>query len=158
MRCPQCGCKMFADSCPYCHISVDDVKNASNKLAKDNILHGKRDKVMLSPVLPNDINKVALILFLFLGGFVGLDSFYIGRYIKGTLCFVSYIITLGLIAIQSVYPSTAISICVEIGYIWCALVIVIWFVNMISFIFKGYKVPVSIIEKKNEKMKNGKTK
>lgn len=151
MNCPICGAKLKNDKCPYCKITNKQVIYASNKDAKELRLK-KQDtsNIHYSNVLPKDVNKVKLWIFLLLGGWFGADSFLTGKYVKGMFCLFTYAACyissfLKTMAQRFNWGANAVytfGILLSVSAILGVVVFMMWFVGVIAMLSKKYKVPV----------------
>ena len=84
MKCPICGCKMKEEfMCPFCKITGEQVRNASNKEAIKRIKTKDTKEVYTSSYLPKDVNNTRLMLTCLFGGVFGVHQFYTGKYKTG---------------------------------------------------------------------------
>ncbi len=150
MRCPICGSKMpQGKMCMYCKITGEQVTGASNIKAKKAIKQGDRSKVHYSSVMPQDVNRTKLMLLTILLGFFGAGNFYVGKYLKGTYCAVSWIVYLpvGITAIVLQQRIVALTLCAQIMSLLVAVSLILWVADIISLLMHSYKVPVVLGEK-----------
>ena len=80
--------------CPYCKITGEQVKNASNKEAKARIKKRDTKEVYSSSYMPKDVNRTRLWLVNFFGGFLGLHQFYVGKWKWGLYSILSFVYVL----------------------------------------------------------------
>lgn len=159
MRCPVCGAKLYQKMiCPFCKVTAEEVKTASNKKVKEYRKTGRKDLIHFSNVIPQDVNKVKLWLFTIFLGFVGVNHFLIGRNIRGGFAvgstiaclvtffikmFVTFYSSVILIAFQAIY---------EISFYCMVINLILWASDIFALIIKTFKVPVVLPEKEK---KNG---
>ncbi len=164
MNCPKCGCKMKKEIiCPYCKITGDEVRFASNVEAKKRIKEKNTEDVLMSSYIPYDVSKKKLALIMIFGGFLGFDAYYLGRKKYGIikisiigLAFFSFILSFYL---GYSFMETPTDILTFI----CAIFMIMWFSSLIGLIFNKCKVPIvlpneqqlkqRIIDKKEEQDK-----
>ena len=86
MKCPKCGCKIQKQiMCPYCKITGDEVRFASNKEAKKRLKNKSNEGVLMSSYIPYDVDKRKLAAITIIGGFFGFDAYYLGRFRYGVI-------------------------------------------------------------------------
>lgn len=152
MNCPICGSKLYKNQvCKYCtNITIDKIKNASNKKAKQAIKNRKRENVVYSTYLPNDINKVKLWLLTVLLGAVGAQNFYVGKIYKGWFHLIGVAGTFffGLIEVLSVDygwgVESGVAYFTRLFAFAFAIGIILWVSDIFAIIFKKFKVPVML--------------
>ena len=153
MTCPLCGCKMPNKTmCIYCKITGDQVENASNKKAKEKIKNHDRKEVYYSTTMPKDVNRTKLLLLTLLLGYLGVGSYYVGRYGKGLYSTLSWVIYLPFAITNAVLngQSKAFKLLSEIFAVFVMIAIVLWVADTIAVIAKIYKMPVVLGEKKKK--------
>ena len=151
MKCPICGCKMKQEiMCPYCKITGDQVKLASNKEAKKRIKQKDTKEVYNSTYMPKDVNRTRLMLVALFGGLFGAHQFYVGKYKWGL--FYSISVCLSLIAFAfatKIYPNIAwLSSVADIFYMLDAIVLMMWMSDFFKICFKNFSIPVVLGEEK----------
>lgn len=161
MRCPICGAKLYQKIiCPYCNVTADDVRAASNKKVKEYRKSGRKDLIHFTNVLPQDVSRVKLWLFTIFLGWCGVNHFIVGRYIRGTFsasavgCSITMFIlnfifhpitTFGIVLLKVIY---------ELSFYSMAINIILWASDIIGLLTKSFKVPV-VLPEKEKKRKNG---
>lgn len=145
MKCPICGCKMKEEfMCPYCKITGDQVKNASNKQAKEKIKRKDVKEVYISTYLPKDVNNTRLLLLTLFGGFLGIHQLYVGKLKTGLFYCFGFMIPLILFALSSYIfiGNGFLNILSQVGYIFAAVVIFLWIADFFKVCFKAFPIPV----------------
>lgn len=154
MRCPICGAKMINKQiCPYCKVVDKQVFGASNKKVKECRKTGNKDLICYTNVIPSDVNKVALWLFTIFFGWCGVNHFIVHRPVRA---WYSVISTVGSFAIMLFYyfvktrtqiGGWIVYILYNVFFICMAINVVMWVFDIISLLFKGFKVPVVLPDK-----------
>lgn len=152
MRCPICNCKMkHKTECPYCKITGEQVKGASNQLAKIALKNGKRKEVVNSSTLPFDINFTRLLLIAIFTGFVGGHNYYVGKYYKGIFCSASMAWAVIMAIIGGVFGATkyyAFGLFYEISILLASLTVLFWIYDVFKIATHSFSVPVIICDEK----------
>ncbi|MBR2468134.1 MAG: TM2 domain-containing protein [Clostridia bacterium] len=144
MRCPVCGARMISGQiCRYCNVTSDQVLEASNKEAKKAFKEKRKEEVCFTTNIPKDVNKLKLVLYTILLGWVGVGSFYVGRIYKGLYS----AITFGLMVISVVaklsFGETEVLMFISSFITWFMVAnLLMWISDIFGFIFRTYKVPV----------------
>ena len=155
MRCPICGAKLYQKTiCPYCKITADQVKSASNKKVKEYRKTGRKDLIHYTTVLPQDVSRVKLWLFTIFLGWCGVNHFIVGRNIRG--CFAATAsagaIIMTIIKVFATIKASgavlfALNLFYELIFYSMAINIVMWVFDIFSLLTKSFKVPVVLAEK-----------
>ena len=158
MKCPICGAKMVSKQlCPYCKITDEQVLGASNKKVREYRKTGNTDMIHFTSVIPSDLKRWKIVLFTVLLGWLGVNHFYVNRPVRGAFSLISSvgstsILILGLVLkITSKAGKIIFNLTYEILFYMMAINVVLWILNIISVIFKSFKVPV-VLPKKGEKL------
>ena len=160
MKCPICGCKMKDEfMCPYCKITGEQVRSASNKQAREKLKKGDKKDVYTSTYLPSDVNNTRLFLVALFGGFVGAHCFYVGKRKSGFAYVIGFILLMAWHFLYTyAYPnSTVMMYIANVGYALGAVLVFLWISNCVQIMFKHYGIPVVLGEPKT-KSKEGKKK
>ena len=154
MRCPICGAKMVNKQlCPYCKIIDKQVYGASNKKVKQCRKTDNKDLIYYTTVIPSDVNKVALWLFTIFLGWCGVNHFIINRPVRAWYSVLSTVISfimtfVNLFADPKTLAGEWIIYFIYFGVMICMAVnVVMWVFDMISLLFKGFKIPVVLPDK-----------
>lgn len=154
LKCPICGAKLINKQlCPYCKITDDQIINASNKKVKEYRKSGNTDLIHFTNVLPNDVIRWKLVLYTILFGWLGVNYFYINRPYRATYSMVSsigstFILIFGwIVDIHTKVGRITYNIIYELLFYMMAINVVLWVTNIVSAIFKKFKVPVVLAEK-----------
>ena len=157
MKCPICGCKMKEEfMCPYCKITGQQVKDASNKKAKERIKEKNIKEVYNSTYLPSDVNNTRLMLIALFGGIFGVHRFSVGKYKSGLFCTIATCFTMIFYVLSRIlYPNNLIlEYFCSFGYVLGAVVLFMWISDFFKIVFKSYSMPVvlgSVRFKKEDK-------
>lgn len=145
MKCPICGCKMKEEfMCPYCKITGTQVKEASNKKAKERIKKKDTKEVYNSTYMPQDVNRTRLLLVTLFGGFVGAQKFYVGKYKMGlfSVFAFAYCFTFYALSFFIFKDVMALKYFADFGYMMYAVVIFVWISDFFKVLFKKFSIPV----------------
>lgn len=152
MRCPICNCKMKHKTiCPYCKITGEQVKGASNQLAKVALKNGRKKEVVTSTTIPFDINYTRLLLIAIFTGFVGGHNYYVGKYYKGIFCSASMAFALIMVSIDSFFGTSkyyVFELFKEISIVLAALTVFLWLYDIAKLAFHSFGVPVVVLDEK----------
>ncbi len=157
MRCPICGAKLYQKQvCPYCKITDDQILGASNKKVKEYRKNGDKDLICFTTVVPPDVSRLKLILFTIFLGWLGVNHYYVLRYIRGTFSLLSFVLSVVLFSIALANKVSAsfaqiFMIVYDIAFFMMAINLVMWVTDIIAVIFKGFKIPVILAEKEKKK-------
>ena len=159
MKCPICGCKMKEEfMCPFCKITGDQVRNASNKEAIKKIKNKDTEEVYNSSYLPKDVNNMRLFIKALLGGYLGIHQMSVGKYKTGWfyLCLTAFAIITYILS-RYLFPTNLIlDAFMKIGFVFGAVVIFCWISDCFKILFKSFSIPVVLAEaeyKNKEKKK-----
>ena len=149
MKCPICGCKMKQEIvCPYCNVTGDDVKFASNREAKKRIKANDTKEVYNSTYLPYDVDRKKLALITVVGGFFGFDLYYLGRYKGGIIQFATIFLGFISVVLSQFFGYTFLSGITEVLTLICAVYFLIWLTKIFNILLlKKAKVPVVLPDK-----------
>lgn len=144
--CPRCGIKTLSvnESCSECGFIFSRLKLATNKDAKKKIKKRDKDFIIMTNQLPSDVSWIKLLCIVIFGGIFGSHCFYVGRYWRGALLLVNFL----LLVLYVVFNSALIAI--DGGRLLAALstisgiVLLVWVYDLITIIIKKFKVPVAI--------------
>ncbi|MBE5735344.1 MAG: TM2 domain-containing protein [Clostridiales bacterium] len=143
MKCPKCGCGIKKDTfCPYCKITADQVKFASNVEAKKRIKQKDTDEVYTSSYIPYDVSKTKLFFITLFGGALGFDAYYLGRYKRGIIQFAVFILTFMLFVLSRVLGYKALIGVTDFFGIACVVFIFLWIGNVFRVLFNKATVPI----------------
>lgn len=151
MKCPICGAKMIGKQlCQYCKITDDQIINASNRKVKEYRKSYKSDQVYYTNVIPKDISRLKLILYTIFLGFLGIHHFYVLRPVRGWFSMVTSVgsFLMILLSLTGVTKISIISIIFDILFLGFTINIIMWVLDIFSVLFKSYKVPIVLADKK----------
>lgn len=158
MKCPICGSKMVNKQlCQYCGITDEQVFAASNKKVKEYRKTGNVDMIHYTTIIPNDIKRWKMVLYTVLLGWLGINHLYVNRPVRGGYSIVSTIGSLIFMTLQftvdfaSKASKITFNILYEIFMYMMAINVVLWVLDIVSVIFKSFKVPVVLPDKEDIK-------
>lgn len=159
MKCPICGCKMKEEfMCPFCKITGEQVRNASNQEALKRIKKKDTKEVYMSSYLPKDVNNTRLLVIALLGGFLGIHQLYVGKYKTGLFYAISSFFSI-LFFVLSHYIFKGVvwlEYLMNFGYMLGAVIMFCWISDVIKILFRSFSIPVVLGEiqyNKKEKKK-----
>ena len=149
MKCPICGCKMKHEiACPYCNITGDEVRFVSNVEAKKRIKAKEPKEVYNSTYIPYDINRRRLALVTILGGFFGLDLYYVGRYKYAILQLATIFVAFVCFILFKYLGYAFFEVPTEILTLVCAIFVLLWFTRIFNvLILKKATIPIVLPNK-----------
>jgi len=156
MKCPICGCKMKEEfMCPYCKVTGQQVKDASNKEAKERIKRKDTKEVYNSTYLPKDVNNTRLMLIALFGGFFGVHQFYVGKIKTGFFyLFLAFFLFIFYILSKMIFVgNVTLNYFCSFGYILCGIVLFMWIADFFKICFKSFPIPVVLGETRFKKGK-----
>lgn len=156
MRCPVCGSKLYNGVvCKYCKdVTIERIETASNLKAKQAKKLGKKENIVYSTYVPNDVNRVKLLIFTLLFGYVGVHDFYVGKISKGlyNAIAVGGAFSLSILEVANrIYGwgfENSIKTLFSTFALFAAFAMILWFRDIVGVLLKKYKVPVILGEKK----------
>lgn len=147
--CPKCYGKIQKESgrCTKCGFSIYDLKNATNKSAKEQIRMGNGDLVLYSSVLPQDISKKKLLYFCGFLGIFGGHYFYCGRNFRGMANLVISIFTLTILILSLFNIESALFNGLKYLFgLAFGVILVLTSIDFTNILLKKFKVPVYLEE------------
>ena len=152
MRCPICDAKLESGIlCKYCNVTKEQIENASNKKVKKYRKEDKADLIYFTNVVPKDVSRVKLLLYAIFLGIFGVHLFYVNRYKRGLFHVISLpvvlffqILSMAVVGFNSV---VFLQLLLEISVGAFTFSLIFWISDIISIIFKGFKIPVVLAEK-----------
>jgi TM2 domain-containing membrane protein YozV len=149
-KCPRCKTKCFINEkkCHECGLIFERLNYTSNKTAKKNILHGRKDETIMVTEWPFDAKKSTSLWLCGFLGFTGAHNFYLGRFWKASIMLLGLVlaITTVLLSDFGLYGTTLYNTIRYIAIIPGASVLIFWILDFINIFFEKYKIPVSIDE------------
>lgn len=168
-KCPRCKtkCLIHSKKCQDCGLIFERLNYTSNKVAKKNLLKGRKNEVVMTNDWPLDAKKsTALLLSGFLG-FTGAHNFYLGRFFRASFVFLGLLLALAMVFLSEygLYETRLYETVRIVALVPGSSVLFLWFADFISIFLEKYKIPVSIDEKlytiveseKTSKSNNSKT-
>ncbi len=164
MRCPKCGARIPHESpiCFHCGTRLKQIREASFLAVREAKRTYQPEKIVYSTVFPKDLSYVkTLFMCIFLGMFGG-HYFYTQRYpmaifyLIGSVYFLICSILPGAIcgfdtdftvAIPTVYSNPFLETIFIISCMYGIIIVALWLRDILSIIFKRFKVPVVLKEK-----------
>ena len=148
MLCPKCYGKIDKKQqrCQYCGFYMNQLDDASNKLAKQIKKTIYKDDILYSTRIPYDVSKKKLLLFAIFLGLFGVHDFYVGKFWQGLYICVSVSVTLILSIILMIMNTIYQNIIQTIFEIWSAfqgVALVMWFADIINISLERFKMFLS---------------
>ena len=146
ITCPRCGLKspQGTHACEDCGLVFERLAFASNKDAKRKIKRGDREYIIRTRKLPNDVKWWKLILLVLFTGLMGGHNYYVGRYLRGAIFSILFVITMLCVVFNS-YIVTYYQAWLElIGAILIGPFAIVWLWDITMVLLKKFKVPVAI--------------
>lgn len=144
--CPRCGLKSLSiqETCPDCGLVFARLEIATNKDAKKLIRRRETDYIIKTSTLPKDVNYYKLLMWVLFTGIFGGHCFRVGRYWRGGLLLVNFLLIIVYFAlnskiIQAGGTGLIASLCTISG-----LIMLVWIYDIIMIAIKKFKVPVAI--------------
>ncbi len=158
LKCPVCGCKMKQDICPYCLVTSDEVRAASNKDAKIAMKAGKKEYIHYTNTLPSDVSRKKLFWFSLFLGWAGVPNFMVGKYNKGWFCLITSLLSWFFSAFWALSGGLGWSTTVVTIFTWGLEIMVFPFIVMLFFwlsdfmgvVSGSFKVPIIVAGKENK--------
>ncbi len=147
-RCPRCKniCLLSQVKCEECGILFARIDKATNFAGKKRLRMGEKEQVVFVGKCPEDIKKWKLIVITVFAGLFGAHYFYVGKWIKGVLMLLMFLLTLLLGVIFNAYILATLG---EIFYSYFGPVVgiytIIWLNDIRRVCFNTFKIPVSIM-------------
>lgn len=149
-KCPRCDtkCLIHEKKCHECGLIFERLQFSSNKTAKKNLLHGKRDEVVMIKEWPVDAKKTKALWLCGLLGFAGAHNFYLGRFWRACFVLLGLLLTLTFVLLSDfgLYGTTIYHIIRYLALIPGACVLIFWISDFLNILLENYKIPVSIDE------------
>lgn len=146
VTCPRCGLKSLegVDCCPDCGLVFSRLALATNKDAKNKIKRRDRDFIIKTSKLPSDVSFLKLLLLCIFLGPAGAHCYYVGRYWRGGLLSLTFACIVMFVVFNA--PLVQINNGVLLGALStiCGIIELLWIWDLITIIFKKFKVPVAI--------------
>lgn len=145
MICPKCYGKMDKNTgvCKSCGFSVHDLAGATNFKAKQAFREKKKDDVLYTSILPNDVSKKKLLLYGGLLGLVGVQNFYVGKTFKGVYQAITFGLMVIYLILNAIFPfSYYVLQFGSIMFMLLGISTLIWIIDFGSICFNRFKVPV----------------
>ncbi len=154
-KCPRCHIAVpeQADTCPDCSLSFDRLKIATNKDAKRKLLRNDREFIIRTSVLPSDIKRYKLLLVTIFLGFFGGHCFYVGRYLKGSIYLLNFLLAFFCVVFNNKVLAVWDGMLMEILGCIIGFFVLFWMLDIWLVIFKKFKVPIAIDLKEDGELK-----
>ena len=139
--------------CPYCKIIDKQVYGASNKKVKQCRKTDNKDLICYTKVIPSDVSKVSLWLFTFFLGWCGVNHFIISRPVRAWYAVIASISSVIMTFVNLFAdPKTLAGEWIIYFVHYAALMsmainVVMWVFDMISLLFRSFKIPVVLPDK-----------
>lgn len=147
-RCPRCGnkCTVEQTKCEECDLVFSRLADATNKAARKKLRHFDSDYVIYTSQLPRDVKWWKLVLMCAFFGVFGGHYYYVGKYIKGGLMSVAFVLTLFCVIFNAYMVNLIES---ALLYIPIAIMGVAWLFSLSLILSKKFKVPIAIDDAQN---------
>ena len=145
-RCPRCDYKMPKETavCPSCRLNFEKFNSATNAQAKEALSQGETDRVILRKGVPNDVNRLKLIIITIFLGFMGAHYYYVGRKKMGLFFTLFFVVGLINAALQYfVIPRTDLTEIIAFASLIWGIVLFLWIIDIFKVALNLFKVPVS---------------
>ena len=141
-KCPRCGnkCLLSQSRCEECGLIFSRLDYATNACTKKRIKAGEKEYVIYTNKYPADVKYWKLLLFSIFLGWFGVHHFYVGKYVRGILCIVGFILTLAC----TIFNAVLLKYIEMILFLPMALFALDWLFSITYIILHKYKVPVSL--------------
>ena len=145
MWCPKCygGMNRKSGMCLHCGFRFSDLEGATNEKARIAKKEGKKEDVVYTDRLPEDVKKKTLLLYSIFLGLFGAHNYYVGKFKKAIFMTTIFVIhslfatlysyKLGGSFISYFYTTVAVIQGVSI---------IMWVLDVIYIIINRFKVPV----------------
>lgn len=155
MRCPICGSKMVQGQlCKFCGIDDNQVKNASNKKVVEYRKNDMADLVYFTTNVPHDVSRLKLLLFTIFFGLLGVNHFYVHRYVRGIYSALSTFVNITFLVLRTAVRTLASVLVFELIYelslLAMAINVIMWVCDILNVIFKNFKIPVVLADKEKK--------
>ena len=132
------------EKCTECGLVFSRLEIATNKEAKRKILHNDRDFIIKTSKLPSDVSFLKLLLLCIFTGALGGHLFYVGRYVKGGILALNFIVIVLSVIFNSALIKIDNGLFIAALASICGLILLIWPYDLFMIIWKKFKVPVAI--------------
>ncbi|MFA6859916.1 MAG: hypothetical protein WCR30_00840 [Clostridia bacterium] len=145
-KCPRCGEKalLASQKCNECGLVFARLNKASNAEGKRKLKNKEKEKVLFVSSLPNDVSKLKLLLFCIFGGYLGLHSFYVGRYLRASYSFLCFLILLVIVVFQIDLIWSGYDTFMSFFSIFGGIAGIMWFYDIILVSINKFKVPIAL--------------
>lgn len=143
-RCPRCQTKndYTQARCTECGLIFSRVENGSNRIAKNLLLGGKKEDVLLAPGYPKDVSKKKFLLLCGFLGLFGVHNFYVGRYKKAVFQLIMGMLTIILFVFSGILAN--IDTIMSFFSVPIGISVMIICFDFIDGIFNKYKIPIAV--------------
>lgn len=144
--CPRCGLKslVLQDSCPECGLVFARLELATNKDARKKILRRDTDFIIKTSKLPSDVSYIKLLLWTIFTGIFGGHCFRVGRYWRGGILLVNFILLLMYTFFNSQLVAVDGGALIAALMTISGLVMMLWVYDIVMVAMKKFKVPIAI--------------
>lgn len=144
--CPRCGMKMLESvpTCEECGLVFERLNFATNKDAKRKIKRGDRDYIIRTRKLPSDVKYWKLLLLVIFTGLMGGHNYYVGRYLRGAIFSILFVITILCCVLNSWIMAYYPQWMELIGALVIGPFGLVWLYDVTLVIIKKFRVPIAI--------------
>ena len=145
MNCPKCGNKLIEDKCPFCKTTKQDILTAVNKPVRKMNLKERQKIVFYTNNIPLDVSRKKLILYSIFLGLFGVHCMYVGRYLRG--CLIPLLFLIGFLLALLIQETSAIYDVLHGGIIGglVGVSLFMWWWDILVILFKKFKIPVCFV-------------
>ncbi len=143
--CPRCEIKVpeSVEVCPECGLVFSRLAIATNKDAKRKKKRGDRQFILKTTKIPSDVSYIKLLLLTIFTGVVGGHCFYVGRYLRGSVLLVNFLIICCMTIFNSQLIAYSETLVATLSTI-CGFVAILWFWDIFMVALKKFKIPIAI--------------
>jgi len=144
--CPSCGMRMIESTptCEECGLVFERLNFATNKDAKRKIKRGYRDYIIRTRKLPSDVKYWKLLLLVIFTGLMGGHNYYVGRYLRGSIFSILFVITILCCVLNSWIMAYYPQWMELIGALVIGPFGLVWLYDVTLVIIKKFRVPIAI--------------
>lgn len=141
-KCPRCQQKCLTNqkSCNACGLIFSRLEQATNKEARKQFFNKDKSVVMVKD-FPSDVKRWKLVLWCLFLGIFGAHCLSVGRYYRG-----GYMLIIGIasVVLSLVSYSSAYETFMSYFFIFPAILVLFWMVDLFNICFGFFKVPVAL--------------
>lgn len=145
MWCPKCygGMNRKMGLCMHCGFRYKDLEGATNSQVRIARQEGKKEDIIFTDRLPEDVKKKKLLLFSIFLGLWGGHNYYVGKFKKAIFMTSIFVIYMLFLVLQKFNIGTEF---VNYFFTFVATIqgvsVIMWILDIFYIIFNRFKVPV----------------